>query len=63
MTYLGHEDQFLLSRLNDRCQFREATFAGTHGNGQEAPKNEPARAGKSTRRGWRNFDEMMRGRA
>jgi hypothetical protein len=38
MTQLGHEDQFLLSRLNDRCQFREATFAGTHGNGQEAPK-------------------------
>jgi hypothetical protein len=35
---MGHEDQFLLSRLNDGCRFREATFAGTYGNGQEAPR-------------------------
>src|SRR5271155_1499989 len=37
MTAVGDEDQFLLSRLNDRCQFREATFAGTHSNGRGAP--------------------------
>jgi hypothetical protein len=60
---MGHEDRFPLSRLSARCGFSKKTFAGTRGNEEDAPKNEPARAGKSTRRGWRNFDEMMRGSA
>ena len=34
----GHEDAFLRPRLNARCPFGYGTFAGTHGNGREAPK-------------------------
>jgi hypothetical protein len=37
MSQEGHEDQFQPPRLNGRCRFSEATFAGTHGNGQDAP--------------------------
>jgi hypothetical protein len=37
MTAMGHEDQFPLCRLNARCVIREETFAGTHGNGRDAP--------------------------
>jgi hypothetical protein len=41
----------------------EGTFAGTRGNDENAPKNEPARAGGSARLGRRIFDEVMRGSA
>jgi hypothetical protein len=42
---LGHEDAFPPPRLSGRCRFSQGTFAGTRGNGEDAPKNEPARAG------------------
>ena len=32
-----HEDAFLPSRLSARCRFSQGTFAGTRGNGREAP--------------------------
>jgi hypothetical protein len=38
MTAIGHEDQFQPPRLNGRCRFGQGTFAGTHGNGQDAPR-------------------------
>ena len=38
MTALGHEEQSLPTRLNAGCRFRKETIAGTHGNGQDAPK-------------------------
>ena len=41
----------------------EGTFAGTRGNDDNAPMNEPARAGGSGRLGQRIFDEVMRGSA
>ena len=34
----GHEDEFPRSRANGRCRFSEGTFAGTPGNGQDAPE-------------------------
>ena len=34
---MGHEGQLPLSRLIGCSQFRQVTFAGTHGNGQDAP--------------------------
>jgi hypothetical protein len=33
----GHEGQFLSPKLNARCQLGERTFAGTCGNGRDAP--------------------------
>jgi hypothetical protein len=33
----GHEDQFRPPSLNGGCRLAKATFAGTHGNEQEAP--------------------------
>src|SRR4051794_6734564 len=38
MTAMGHEDQFLPAGPSDRCWFGQATFAGTHGDGREAPE-------------------------
>src|SRR5215467_2739762 len=35
---LGHEEWFPPPRLNGRCRFGQATFIGTHGNEQDAPK-------------------------
>jgi len=37
MTELGHEDQFLPPSPNGCCPLGQATFAGTHGNGRDAP--------------------------
>ncbi len=37
MTGSGHEDQFPLPTLNARCRFSQGTFAGTQGNGRDAP--------------------------
>src|SRR5215469_14357836 len=34
----GHEERLPPSRLSGRCRFAQETFAGTHGNGQDAPK-------------------------
>jgi hypothetical protein len=34
---VGHEGQFLSPKLNARCQLGERTFAGTCGNGRDAP--------------------------
>jgi hypothetical protein len=34
---LGHEEAFPPSRLSVRFRFSQATFAGTRGNGQDAP--------------------------
>jgi hypothetical protein len=38
MTGMGHEDAFPPSRLSVRYRFSQATFAGTRGNGRDAPK-------------------------
>jgi hypothetical protein len=35
---MGHEDAFLPPRLSGRYWFSQATFAGTSGNGEDAPK-------------------------
>src|SRR5207302_1159922 len=37
MTQMGHEDAFPRPRLSARCQFSQGTFAGTRGNGRDAP--------------------------
>jgi hypothetical protein len=37
MAALGHEDAFPPPRLSVRCGFSQATLAGTHGNGRDAP--------------------------
>jgi hypothetical protein len=34
----GHEDAFPRPRLSARCRFSQGTFAGTWGNGRDAPK-------------------------
>jgi len=33
----GHEDAFPRPRLSARCRFSQGTFAGTRGNGRDAP--------------------------
>src|SRR5580704_7387881 len=33
----GHEDAFPPPRLSGRCRFSQGTFAGTRGNGEDAP--------------------------
>jgi hypothetical protein len=35
---MGHEDAFPQPRLSGRCRFGQATFAGTHFSGREAPE-------------------------
>jgi hypothetical protein len=35
---VGHEDAFPRPRLSARCRLGKATFAGTPGNGQDAPQ-------------------------
>jgi hypothetical protein len=35
---LGHEDPFPPPRLSARYVIRQETFAGTHGNGRDAPE-------------------------
>ena len=35
---MGHEDPFPARRLSARYVIRQETFAGTHGNGRDAPK-------------------------
>jgi hypothetical protein len=37
MTAMGHEDPFPPPRLSARYVIRQETFAGTHGNGRDAP--------------------------
>jgi hypothetical protein len=37
MTAVGHEDAFPRPRLSARCRFSQGTFAGTRGNGRDAP--------------------------
>jgi len=37
MTDVGHEDPFPPHRLNARCPLSKETFAGTRGNGRDAP--------------------------
>jgi hypothetical protein len=37
MTGMGHEDQFPPPTPSVRYRFGDATFAGTHGNGRDAP--------------------------
>jgi hypothetical protein len=34
---MGHEDSFPRPRLSARCRFSHGTFAGTRGNGRDAP--------------------------
>jgi hypothetical protein len=34
---MGHEDAFPRPRLSARCWFSQGTFAGTWGNGRDAP--------------------------
>jgi hypothetical protein len=36
-TALGEEDAFPRPRLSARCRFSQGTFAGTRGNGRDAP--------------------------
>ena len=60
---MGHQDAFLWPGPNDRYRLSQGTLAGTRGNGENAPENEPARAGGSARLGRRIFDNVMRGRA
>jgi hypothetical protein len=38
MAGMGHEDAFPRRRLSARCRFSQETFAGTRGNGRDAPK-------------------------
>ena len=38
ISVLGHKDQFPPLRLSARSLLGQATFAGTDGNGEEAPK-------------------------
>jgi hypothetical protein len=63
VTALEHEERFPPTRLSAGCGFRKETIAGMRRNGRDAPKNEPARAGGSRRRGRRIFDEVMCGSA
>jgi hypothetical protein len=47
MTGMGHEDAFPRPRLSARCRLSQGTFAGTRGNGRDAPivvlaESEPA---------------------
>jgi hypothetical protein len=35
---MGHEERFRPLSLSGRCRLGEATFAGTRGNGRDAPK-------------------------
>jgi hypothetical protein len=37
MTALGREDRFQRPSLSGCCRFGYATFAGTRGNGRDAP--------------------------
>jgi len=37
MTAWGHKERLPPSRLSGCCRFRQETFAGTHGNGRDAP--------------------------
>jgi hypothetical protein len=37
MAEKGHEDAFPPPRLSGRCRFSHGTFAGTRGNGEDAP--------------------------
>jgi hypothetical protein len=37
MEAMGHEDAFPRPRLSSRCRFSQRTFAGTRGNGRDAP--------------------------
>ena len=37
MTATGHQDAFPPPRLSVGCRFSQATFAGTRGNGRDAP--------------------------
>ena len=34
---MGHEDAFPRPRLSARCRYSQGTFAGTRGNGRDAP--------------------------
>jgi hypothetical protein len=38
MTLLGHLEAFRSRQLNAGSVIRKPTFAGTHGNGRDAPK-------------------------
>jgi hypothetical protein len=38
MAGVGHEDAFPRPRLSARSRFSQGTFAGTRGNGRDAPK-------------------------
>jgi hypothetical protein len=37
MAGMGHDDQFRPPSLNGGCRLAKAAFAGTHGNGRDAP--------------------------
>jgi hypothetical protein len=37
MAEKGHEDAFPRPGLSARCRFSQGTFAGTRGNGRDAP--------------------------
>jgi hypothetical protein len=39
MAAMGHEDAFPRPRLSARFRFIQGTFAGTRGNGRDAPKS------------------------
>jgi predicted DNA-binding transcriptional regulator AlpA len=38
MTAEGHGPALLSTAASGRCRFSQATFAGAHGNGRDAPK-------------------------
>jgi len=40
MPAMGHEERFLRPMLSGRCRFGQETFAGTHGNGEDAPRTD-----------------------
>jgi hypothetical protein len=42
-SLLGQEDAFPRPRLSARCRFSQGTFAGTRGNGRDAPIPDPSR--------------------
>jgi hypothetical protein len=45
---MGHEDAFLRPKLSARCRFSQGTFAGTWGNGRDAPKATIRASGSET---------------
>jgi hypothetical protein len=51
MAEKGHQDAFLPPRLSARYRFSQETFAGTRGNGRNAPRAAILRVANNKERG------------